>query len=158
MKMIKYSILLFLVLASSVPIKAKNWYTPADELADQRQIARNDLHSGELYYEGVDGQAPDYIRAFFFFNRAAQQTVDQFVQRKARLMLGQIYYYGGHGMERNIRAAWHYFNELVGLDAGTPDDIPSDQRLLFATAYYYLAKRIRRAQSTLLADFTACCF
>lgn len=140
MKMIKYGTFLFLLLVPNVPIEAKNWYTPADELADQRRVARNDLHSGKLYYEGVDGQAPDYIRAFFFFNRAANQTVDQFVQRRACLMLGQIYYYGGHGMERNTGAAWRYFNELVGLDAGTPDDIPFNQRLLFATAYYYLAK------------------
>ncbi len=140
MNMIKYGMLLFLVLVSTMPIMAKNWYTPADELADQRQIARNDLHSGELYYEGTDGQVPDYMRAFFFFNRAANQTVDQFAQRKASLMLGQIYYYGGHGMERNTGAAWHYFNDLVDLDTATPDDIPFAQRILFATAYYYLAK------------------
>ncbi|PKN03390.1 hypothetical protein CVU75_02445 [Candidatus Dependentiae bacterium HGW-Dependentiae-1] len=139
MKLNKRFFLVLFLLVSVGPAVAKTWHTPQDELVEQRQHARNDVRFGELLFQGDEGE-PDYVRAVTFLVRAVAQDVDLLVKKKALVLLGKIYYQGGYGVEQDKTAAVGYFEALVSLDTGSPDDMPFVERSLFATAYYYLAK------------------
>ncbi|MDZ4098403.1 MAG: hypothetical protein U1E13_06830, partial [Methylophilaceae bacterium] len=139
MKLNKRFFLVLFLLGSVGPAVAKLWVTPQDELAQQRQNAQNDVHLGEVLFQGGDGE-PDYVRAVVVLARAVAQDVDLLVKKKALVLLGKIYYQGGYGVEQDKTAAVGYFDALVSLDTGSSDDMPFVERSLFATAYYYLAK------------------
>ncbi|MDZ4151779.1 hypothetical protein, partial [Methylicorpusculum sp.] len=79
--------------------------TTQAEPSDQAWRAQHDLYEGECLYAGVVGEM-NYAGAVASLLRAAEQNVDLLVRKKALVLLGQIYYYGGYGVTQDFVAAY----------------------------------------------------
>ena len=108
------------------------------ELNEQIRGAQSDLHEGECLYAGVVGER-NYSHAVAFLLRAAGQNVDLLVRKKALVLLGQIYYYGGYGVTQDFVAAYDFLNAFTCYYQVVSQDVSVVERDLLATAYFYLA-------------------
>lgn len=74
---------------------------PEELLATQAELAISNLHQGEQYYYGHNGE-PNFQMARTFFNAAMNQDVNVHSKVQASLYLAYMYYYGnGIGVDMN---------------------------------------------------------